>query len=44
MKLAAFGMTTEGPIDLGYDSDDETKISIDNVPKEKKTLTAEEFQ
>ena len=44
MKLAALGIIVGGPIDLGCDSGDETKISIDIVPKMKKTLTAAEFQ
>ena len=44
MKLAAFGSVAEGPIDLGSDSGNETKISRDNVPREKRTLTAAEFQ
>ena len=44
MKLAAFWIAVEGPIDLGSDSGDETKISTDIVPKMKRTLTAAEFQ
>ena len=38
MKLAAFGIAAEGPIDLGSDSGDETKISTDIIPKMKGTL------
>ena len=44
MKLVAFGIGAEGPIDLASDSGDETKISTDIVPKMKRTLTAAEFQ
>ena len=44
MKLAVFGIAIRGPIDLGSDSGDEMKISIDNVPRENGTLTAVEFQ
>ena len=44
MKLLDFRIVAEGPIDLGSNSSDETKISTDIVTKMKRTLTAAEFQ
>ena len=33
--IAALGIATDGPIDLGSDSNDDKNISIDSVPKMK---------
>ena len=40
IKLATFRIAAEGPIDLGSDSGDETKISIEIVPNMERTPNA----
>jgi len=39
-KVAALGIAADGPVDFDSDSEDETKVSIDIVPKMKRKPNA----